>query len=150
MTSTPPTSEQLTLFQISQLLLAELRSTNQLLRQSLRQQSGTDARIAELLALVNGFTHGGASLHAYLIDPLTQAYLAILGPLLAERLGAEQPELTEVMKGATLLARQLVDELAAYRSQRSSFDYLEEQTELLHDPWNAADAPDADPHAGAH
>jgi hypothetical protein len=145
MTSTPPTSEQLTLFQISQLLLAELRSTNQLLRQSLRQQASSEARLTDLQELVNGFTSGGASFNAYLIDPLTQAYLAILGPLLAERLSAEQPELSEVMKGATLLARQLVDELAAYRSQRSSYDYLEEQTELLNDPWNRSDAPDADP-----
>jgi hypothetical protein len=147
MTSTPPTSDSLTLFQISQLLLAELRSTNQLLRHSQRQQASAEARLLEIRDLLEGFTAGGASFHAYLIDPLTQAYLAILGPLLAQRLGAEQPELSEVMKGATLLARQLVDELAAYRSQRSSFDYLEEQTELLHDPWTPGDAPDADPDA---
>lgn len=66
---------------------------------------------------------------------MTLAYLALMGPLLAQRMDMGATDINELIKGGTLLARQLVDELGAYRSQQSSFDYLEEQTELIDDPW---------------
>ena len=48
-------------------------------------------------------------------------------------------DINELIKGGTMLARQLLDELSAYRSQQGSFDYLEEQTELINDPWDKGD-----------
>jgi hypothetical protein len=136
MTSPPPISENLTLFETSRLLLAELQTTNRLLIQQLQGQTSVHEQLRELGYLLNGFTSGGASFSAYQSDTMTQAYLAVMGPLLAARLAAQDLELPEMMKGATLLARQLIEELSAYRSERGSLDYLEEQTELLHDPWS--------------
>ena len=136
MTSPPPISENLTLFETSKLLLAELQTTNRLLVQQLQGQATLHDSLRELGYLLNGFTSGGASFSAYQSDTMTQAYLAVMGPLLGAKLAAQDLELPEMMKGATLLARQLIEELSAYRSERGSLDYLEEQTELIHDPWN--------------
>jgi hypothetical protein len=138
MTSPPPISENLTLFETSKLLLAELQTTNRLLVQQLQGQATLHDSLRELGYLLNGFTSGGASFSAYQSDTMTQAYLAVMGPLLGAKLAAQDLELPEMMKGATLLARQLIEELSAYRSERGSLDYLEEQTELIHDPWNHA------------
>lgn len=137
MTSPPPASDNLTLFEISRQLLAELQVTNKILANIQHQAVDQNDRLSELLGLVNGFTSGGASFSAYQVDPFTQAYLAVMGPLLARRIDIDDASMSlpEMMKGATLLARQLVEELAAYRNERASLDYLEEQAELLHDPW---------------
>lgn len=142
MTSIPPVPapEQLNLLEANRLLLAESQRTAALLRALLDQSSQQTQHLADLVYLLNGFSSGGASLSGYLSDPLTQAYLAVMGPLLAGKLAAQEQNLPELMKGATLLARQLVEELAAYRSERSAIDYLEEQAELLHDPWSPSDA----------
>lgn len=141
MSSPAPTSDSLTLFEVARQLLAELQASNALLRAQLQGQAQQHQQLADLHYLLNGFSSGGASFSAYQSDPLTQAYLAVLGPLLGERLAQQDLELPELIKGATLLARQLLEELSAYRSQRSGLDYLEEQTELIADPWPASDAP---------
>lgn len=137
MTSPPPISENLTLFETSRLLLDELKATNALLLKLLDAQVSHSRQLSELHYLLNGFSSGGASLSAYITDPMTQAYLAVLGPALASRLADQGLELPELMKGATLLARQLLEELSAYRSERGSLDYLDEQAELINDPWRA-------------
>jgi len=139
MTSPQPISENLTLFESSRLLLQELKGTNALLLKLLEGQANQSRQLTELHYLLNGFSSGGASLSAYITDPMTQAYLALMGPALASRLADQGLELPELMKGATLLARQLLEELSAYRSERGSLDYLDEQAELINDPWRAAE-----------
>lgn len=139
MTSPQPISENLTLFESSRLLLQELKGTNALLLKLLEGQVNQSRQLTELHYLLNGFSSGGASLSAYITDPMTQAYLALMGPALASRLADQGLELPELMKGATLLARQLLEELSAYRSERGSLDYLDEQAELINDPWRAAE-----------
>lgn len=139
MTSPQPISENLTLFESSRLLLQELKGTNALLLKLLEAQANQARQLTELHYLLNGFSSGGASLSAYITDPMTQAYLALMGPALASRLADQGLELPELMKGATLLARQLLEELSAYRSERGSLDYLDEQAELINDPWRAAE-----------
>ena len=71
---------------------------------------------------------------------MTLAYLALMGPLLAQRMDMGASDINELIKGGTMLARQLLDELSAYRSQQGSFDYLEEQAELIDDPWSKGEA----------
>ena len=135
----PPISENLTLFDTSKLLFAELQTTNQLLIKLIEGQRMHTDRLDQLLYLVNGFTSGGASFSAYQCDQMTLAYLALMGPLLAQRMDMGASDINELIKGGTLLARQLLDELSAYRSQQGSYDYLEEQTELINDPWQQGD-----------
>jgi len=137
MTSSHPISgsENLTLLETSRLMLQELGRLNSMLSVLLQHQQQQGAQLADLLYLVNGFTSGGASFSGYIADPMTQAYLAVIGPLLATKLSPQEQELPEIMKGATLLAKQLIEELAAYRSERGALDYLEDQTELINDPW---------------
>jgi hypothetical protein len=135
MTSLPPISDNLTLFETSKLLLAELKGTNQLLQELGARQQVQAEQLEQLTYLVNGFTSGGASFSAYQCDQMTLAYLALMGPLLAQRMDMGAADINELIKGGTMLARQLLDELSAYRSQQGSFDYLEEQTELINDPW---------------
>jgi hypothetical protein len=135
MTSPPLTSENLTLFETSKLILAELQNTNRLLIRLIEGQRNQADQLNDLTYLINGFTSGGASFSAYQCDQMTLAYLALMGPLLAQRMDMGATDINELIKGGTLLARQLVDELGAYRSQQGSFDYLEEQAELINDPW---------------
>ena len=134
MSSTTPT-DNLTLFEVSRLQLAEQQQTNRLLAQVVHGQVTLAKALDDLGYLINGFTSGGASFSGYAIDPMTTAYLAIIGPAIASQLAAKGTELPELMKGSALLARQLLEELAAYRSERSAIDYVEEQAELLRDPW---------------
>jgi len=145
MTSMPPISENLTLFETSKLLLAELQTSNQLLLKLIEGQRMHTDQLDQLTYLLNGFTSGGASFSAYQCDQMTLAYLALMGPLLAQRMDMGASDINELIKGGTMLARQLLDELSAYRSQQGNFDYLEEQAELINDPW---DKP-ADDEAGA-
>lgn len=127
--STPPSGDSLS-------LLAAARQQVALLQQLLEQQQRDSQQLEELRYLLHGFSSGGASFSGYQVDPFTAAYLAVLGPLLATRLASQESDLAELMKGATLLAKSLIEELAAYRSTRSGLDYLEEQTATLHDPWS--------------
>lgn len=139
MNSTTPT-DNLTLFEISKLQLAEQQQTNRLLAESIHRQVKLAKALEDLIYLINGFTSGGASFSGYAIDPMTSAYLAVIGPAIAARLAAQGAELPEIMKGSALLARQLLEELAAYRSERSAIDYVEEQAELITDPWDKPSA----------
>ena len=80
-------------------------------------------QLLRMQEMLDGFTNGGASLNGYIPDAFVQAYVSVVGPVLAERLNQEEVDLEELMKGATLLARRLLEELrptARSRKQRTS------------------------------
>ena len=119
----------------TQLLLGALTSinvqqglTNELLQQLVNQNS-------ELLYLLNGFTSGGASFNGYLPDAFTSAYLSVLAPVVAQKLMKDDLGFEEIMKGGTVLSRQLLEELSAYRSEQEGKDVVSSITELLNDTW---------------
>ena len=121
--------------QTTQLLMGALTSinvqqglTNELLQQLIAQNS-------ELLYLLNGFTSGGASFNGYLPDAFTSAYLSVLAPVVAQKLMKDDLGFEEIMKGGTVLSRQLLEELGAYRSEQEGKDIVSSLTELLKDPW---------------
>ena len=102
--------------------------TNELLQRLIAQNS-------ELLYLLNGFTSGGASFNGYLPDAFTSAYLSVLAPVVAQKLMRDDLGFEEIMKGGTVLSRQLLEELGAYRSEQEGKDVVSSLTELLKDPW---------------
>jgi hypothetical protein len=121
--------------QITQMLMGALTSinvqqglTNELLQRLIAQNS-------ELLYLLNGFTSGGASFNGYLPDAFTSAYLSVLAPVVAQKLMKDDLGFEEIMKGGTVLSRQLLEELGAYRSEQEGKDIVSSLTELLKDPW---------------
>jgi len=121
--------------QTTQLLMGALTSinvqqglTNELLQRLIAQNS-------ELLYLLNGFTSGGASFNGYLPDAFTSAYLSVLAPVVAQKLMKDDLGFEEIMKGGTVLSRQLLEELGAYRSEQEGKDVVSSLTELLKDPW---------------
>ena len=128
--------------EITQLLLGALTSinvqqglTNELLQQLVNQNS-------ELLYLLNGFTSGGASFNGYLPDAFTSAYLSVLAPVVAQKLMKDDLGFEEIMKGGTVLSRQLLEELSAYRSEQEGKDVVSSITELLNDPWKKDGQPE--------
>lgn len=135
---------ELTLLQFAEAALAELQHINGRLDQIMLQQR-------EQLELLHGFTSNGSSFHAYQLDPLAQAYIALLASALGKQLqqATKDMPLTELVKAAIPLSRTLLEELDAYRSARGGLDYLEEQIGFLQDPWHqeAAAATDAPPNA---
>mgnify|MGYP001161190386 FL=1 len=127
--------QNLTLFETNKLILSELRNMNIQLRQSIIYQQQAHEHIRDLHTLMAGFTSGGASLTGYVPDAFTNAYLSVLGPVLAKRLDDNELDLEELMKGATLLSRRLLEELSAYRSEQEGRDVLEDALSLVDDPW---------------
>lgn len=134
--------QELSQEEITQLLLGALTSinvqqglTNELLQQLVNQNS-------ELLYLLNGFTSGGASFNGYLPDAFTSAYLSVLAPVVAQKLMKDDLGFEEIMKGGTVLSRQLLEELSAYRSEQEGKDVVSSITELLNDPWKKDEQPE--------
>lgn len=123
-------------------VLGALDRSVRLLERLIEQQQRLSGQVRELHQLMNGFTGGGSSFNAYQLDPFTAAYIQVLAPVIGDQLRhaaqAEGMDINELMKGAIVLSRQLLEELAAYRSQRETQDYLEEQMALINDPWNQA------------
>lgn len=142
-TSTTKTPQSPSEAELWSRLLESLAGTNDLLAQLARQNTAIGKQVQELLALLRGFTSDGASFLAYQSDSLTTAYLAVIGPLIAGQLAQRGGNLDELTKGAVLMARQLLEELAAYRSTQGAADYLEEQLHAIHDPWHGPDSPPA-------
>jgi len=134
MDSTTPQAE-LTQEQTIQMLLGALTSINvqQGMTNELLQQISTQT--SELLYLLNGFTSGGASFNGYLPDAFTSAYLSVLAPVVAQKLMNDDLCFEEIMKGGTMLSRQLLEELSAYRSEQEGKDVINSVTELLNNPW---------------
>lgn len=133
--TTSPEPPPASLLDLTRESLAALHQITALMAQSLQRQKHLEAQLQALTEVVVGHTNDGASFLTHRIDPMTQAYLAILGPLCAHKLIQHDPDLTEMMKGGTVLARQLLEELDAYRSTRAGIDYLEEQAAFINDPW---------------
>tara|TARA_Y100001938_G_C8101306_1_gene441914 strand:- start:9180 stop:9611 length:432 start_codon:yes stop_codon:yes gene_type:complete len=131
--------QNLTLFENSKNILAELKNTNIALRQMVIYQQQTTEQLRYINELLDGFTNGGASLNGYIPDAFVQAYVSVVSPVLAKRLGDESVDLEELMKGATLLARRLLEELSAYRSEQEAKDILSEVMAHVDDPWDRPD-----------
>jgi hypothetical protein len=128
-------TENLTLFESNKLILGELKTISAHLSLLADSQKQLTSQVSDLIYLLNGFTSGGASFNGYLPDAFVTAYLSVLGPVLAERLKEDKIGLEEMMKGGTLLARRLLEELSAYRSEQEGKDVLSDALELLNDPW---------------
>ena len=121
-------------------VIAELKKiTAQLSRQNQTQEQLLKS-IQNLEYLVNGFTSGGASFNGYLPDSFLSAYISILGPALSQKMAVGETDLEEMMKGATILAKRLLEELAAYRTEQEGTDVLKEALSFLKDPWNQQEA----------
>ena len=121
-------------------VIAELKKINaQLVKQNQTQEKLLKS-VQNLEYLVNGYTSGGASFNGYLPDSFLTAYISILGPALSQKMAVGESDLEEMMKGATILAKRLLEELAAYRSEQEGTDVLREALSFLKDPWNQQDA----------
>ena len=121
-------------------VIAELKKINaQLVKQNQTQEKLLKS-VQNLEYLVNGYTSGGASFNGYLPDSFLTAYISILGPALSQKMAVGQSDLEEMMKGATILAKRLLEELAAYRSEQEGTDVLREALSFLKDPWNQQEA----------
>ena len=134
-------SDSLTLFETNKQIVQELRNMNIQMRQMIVYQQQSHEHLRDLSHLMHGFTNGGASLNGYIPDAFVQAYVSVVAPVLAERLGKEEVNLEELMKGATLLARQLLEELSAYRSEQEAKDIISEVMANVNDPWDQDNAP---------
>ena len=121
-------------------VLAELKKiTAQLVKQNQTQEKLLKS-VQNLEYLVNGYTSGGASFNGYLPDSFLTAYISILGPALSQKMAVGESDLEEMMKGATILAKRLLEELAACRTEQEGTDVLKEALSFLKDPWNQQEA----------
>lgn len=125
--------------QISEALVQEVTGIRQALDTLAGQQQKTEQQLRQLNKalldigkLVDGFTAGGSSFHAYQIDPMVLVYAAILGPVLSDRLDGQATSsggdyIAEMTRGSAVLARQLLRTLDEYRSSREGLDYIESE-----------------------
>ena len=121
-------------------VIAELKKiTAQLVKQNQTQEKLLKS-VQNLEYLVNGYTSGGASFNGYLPDSFLTAYISILGPALSQKMAVGESDLEEMMKGATILAKRLLEELAAYRTEQEGTDVLKEALSFLKDPWKQQEA----------
>ena len=87
-------------------------------------------QLEDIKYLLNGFTSGGASLNGYLPDSSLLAYLSLIGPALARHLD-KTIGLEEILKGGVHLSTRMVEEYAAYQSERQPIDTLKNSLEFL-------------------
>ena len=98
------------------------------------QQQRAVRELLRIHDLLERFTDGGASITQLRSDPLLTAYVAMLGPIFGDRIdGAVQDKgtgyISEMSKGAVVLAEKLVATLDAYRREadpRNSLEHLVE------------------------
>ena len=121
-------------------VLAELKKITAQLNKQNQTQEKLLKSVQNLEYLVNGYTSGGASFNGYLPDSFLTAYISILGPALSQKMAVGESDLEEMMKGATILAKRLLEELAAYRTEQEGTDVLKEALSFLKDPWNQQEA----------
>lgn len=135
-----------TLPQLLQASLAQLMRLNSTMDALVTLMQANAKNVEEIKDTLNGFTSGGASFGAYQTDPFTTAYLSILGPMLAFRLGGELQNklIPELLKAGAPLARDVLEELAAYRQQQLGRDTLENMVGAVRDPWADKVAPESD------
>lgn len=141
MTRSPdPTVEQLqALVAYMDIICDQLRKQNEQLQRLARG-------VNSLITLVDGFTGNGSCFRSYQLDPMVVAYAAILGPILGDRIdGAIEDKgeayIEEMLKGAAVMARQLLRTLDAYQSERGSLDYLESVAGDIRDPGEPPSTP---------
>jgi hypothetical protein len=116
-----------------------------LLEQLLERAASTDRDANTLVGLLEGFTNNGSSFGAYQVDAYTQAYLSLLGPLLAVRLNDElrTHTIADLMKACAPLTRDALEELGAYRETQLGRDVLANAMGTISsDPWK--DRPEGD------
>jgi hypothetical protein len=136
--SSSPQTQQLSLPELTSLLLNEQHATNRLLGRSNEIQGRLLQVLDRMHALLDGFSSGGASFHAYQTDPFTSAYLQVVAamiPVTPLAASAHTMAPTEVMKAAMVLSRQVLEELAAYREQAEGRHILEDALGAVADPW---------------
>lgn len=130
-------------------LLLEATRTRELLQevaQSLRKQQEMQAQVAQSVAdiarCLEGFTSGGASFHAYQLNPMVLVYASILGPILGDRIDGDRPRegdyLEEMTKGAAVMAQRLLRTLDQYQSGSAALDYLQANCGDIEPPSSAA------------
>ena len=134
--------ENLSLFEVNKQLLAELRVTANQQLQMLQQNDAILAELQKLTYLVNGYTSGGAPARAYQPDQFLVAYLALVGPALGNRISKENHEPAEVLKASILIARDLLEELNAYKQSPVAMQgSIESALANTQDPWDQAEEP---------
>jgi hypothetical protein len=129
MTTTPPKTADPQLQQLVQ-IAALLDILADRAGRLLEQQQRTNNSLARLERLLEGFTDEGSSFRAHQIDSLTVMYASLLGPILGDRIDSVIQDkgddyADEMMKGAAVMARNLLRTLDLYRQQREGIDYLE-------------------------
>lgn len=112
-------------------LKESLDATNALLTQLLVQGSQNQKLLQELTTLIRGHTADGTSFTAHRTDPFVVMYAALLAPVVAQMVKPAQPNVAEMAKAFAPLARELLLELDAYRSQTETTDYIQSQLELI-------------------
>jgi len=96
------------------------------------QQQRMARELLRIHDLLERFTDGGASITQLRSDPLLTAYAAMLGPIFGDRIDAAVQDkgtgyISEMSKGAVVLAEKLVATLDAYRREsdpRHSLEHL--------------------------
>ena len=86
-----------------------------------------------LVALAEQFTDSGASFRASQVDPVTIAYMQIVGQVLGDRLDGRLTGVKnsneyreQFMKAAAILAREALQVVDEYRTQRAPLQALED------------------------
>jgi hypothetical protein len=129
MTTTPPKTADPQLQQLGQ-ITALLDVLTDRAGRLLEQQQRTNNSLARLEKLLEGFTDEGSSFRAHQVDPLIIMYASLLGPILGDRIDSSiqtkgDDYTDQMMKGAAVMARNLLRTLDLYRQQREGIDYLE-------------------------
>lgn len=87
---------------------------------------------------VRGFTDDGASFRSSASDPFTTAYTSIVAPMIAIRCrnNIDDKPLADIVKAGVKLARDMVEEMAAYREQGPATASLAQaMSATAGDPW---------------
>jgi len=136
----PMGSEVIPLPTLVKALDQRLERVEGLLTHLLERAASTDRDANTLVNLLEGFTNNGSSFGAYQVDAYTQAYLSLLGPLLAVRLNEELKNrpIEDLMKACAPLTRNALEELGAYRETQLGRDVLANAMgTTAADPWQS-------------
>jgi len=109
-----------------------LEGTNALLTQILMQQAKLLKLLEGIHELGRGFTADGTSFTAHRSDPMVVTYAALAGSLVARLISTEGiTSPAQIAKAVAPLARELLLELDAYRTQAEAADYIDDQCALI-------------------
>lgn len=101
--------------------------------------AGQASMVQDIHDLVRGFTDDGASFRSSVADPFTVAYSSVVSPMLAILLRdkIDGKPIADLLKAGNAMARDMVEEMAAYREQRPATAALEQALGASEDPWGA-------------